>query len=171
MKQSFFSRVAHLPKWRHRVALTTALLAVLLVFSAFSFAPAAHAASNSQTSSLAPAAVMAPQSGAYAQIGVVSTAWSVWIGGINQYGQPVRYCLNIPSTPPNGTVLSNWWWNGTYGVDLDFYHAAPGYSQPYNCPVNDPNTDSCWAYFSNVNIAWFNDVGGVNPDGTCHAGK
>ena len=45
MKQSFFSHAAHLPKWGHRIALMAALLAVVLVFSAFSFAPEMHAAS------------------------------------------------------------------------------------------------------------------------------
>jgi hypothetical protein len=175
MRQSHFVQMACRSKWRHRVALTAALLAVVLVFSAFSFAPAAHAASSSQASSPAPAAVMVPASGAYAQIGVVSEAWSVWIEGYNQYGQWVTHCLNIPSTPPNGNVLYNWWWNGLYrsnGVTtLFFYHPEPGYSQPYNCPAGDSNQDSCWAYFSNVNIAWFNDIGGTNPDGTCRAGK
>jgi hypothetical protein len=44
VKQSFFLHVAHLPRWGHRLALTVALLAVVLVFSVFSFAPAAYAA-------------------------------------------------------------------------------------------------------------------------------
>jgi len=45
MKQLFSSHMARLPKRGYRVALVAALFAVALIFSAFSFAPAAHAAS------------------------------------------------------------------------------------------------------------------------------
>lgn len=48
---SFSSRPAHLPKRGARVILTMALLAVVMVLGALSFAPAAHAASRAQTSS------------------------------------------------------------------------------------------------------------------------
>jgi hypothetical protein len=53
MNTLFSSRLAHLPKRGYRAALVAALFAVALVFGAFSFTPAAHAAT---TRTFAPAA-------------------------------------------------------------------------------------------------------------------
>ena len=51
MKQSFSLRVARLPKSGYCVALVAALFGVALLFSAFSFAPSAHAAVLESTTS------------------------------------------------------------------------------------------------------------------------
>lgn len=46
MRKLFFSHLTRMPKWSYRVTLTTALVAIVAVFSAFSLAPDAHAASQ-----------------------------------------------------------------------------------------------------------------------------
>ena len=51
MNKLFSLHLTHLPQWRYRGVLVTALLAVVLGVGVLSFTPAAHAASRVQTSS------------------------------------------------------------------------------------------------------------------------
>jgi hypothetical protein len=62
MNKLFSFHLNHLPK-KHLVVLVAPLLAVVLVFGVLSFAPAAHAASLAQTSSVTRSAVAIPAAG------------------------------------------------------------------------------------------------------------
>jgi len=144
MKQSVPSRCDGFPKHRYRIALMGVLLMVVLAFGAFSFTPAAHAATSMQTSSSVHAAAAVPDTGYASEVGAISYAWSVLILGYNQYGNLAETCLNITNTPPHGNVKYNWWWAGPLWVA--YYHSSSANHSPYNCPSNASINTSCWYY-------------------------
>ncbi len=152
MNQPITLQPTRLPERGPRTVLLALLLGAVLVYGAFSFAPAAHAASLAHPSSPVHAAGVVPDSGTFAQIGADSYAWSVYIQGYNQYGNLTHNCLNITATPPNASVLYNWWWNGNFGVSLTFYHSSRGYSQPYGCPNGDPGKVYQVVFFQGTNL-------------------
>ena len=151
MNTPFSSDEARLPNRGRLLVLVCMLCLLVLNFGVLFYAPTAHAE---------PA--VKPDSGAFAQIGVVSYGWSAEIFGTNQYGTLLRKCINIPSVPPNGTLLAGWWWDGQTGVWVTFYHTGNGINgaAASNCNPNDPyKTGKGPIYFYGYNTYWVHDIG------------
>ncbi len=144
MNNHSISCLPWLPKQGRQMLLVGALCLIALSFSAFSFAPSAHAATlNSK------------------EVAVGTNSISVnsfWIDGRNQNNQQVGTCMSYQLGIQNGfELLPNWWWaantsirvveysdtNCTYPGNFlcqDFHFIPSNASNPFN--VN-AKTGSC----------------------------
>lgn len=131
MKQHFSSHMARLPKRGYRVALVAALFAVALIFGAFSFAPAAHAAS------VTPAA----------RPNTCQSGWpcvKIWATQVNVRNWTPDHCLSYPSTscPVIGTLAG--------GGE----HVIASCQQPGQTITYDGYTSRWWMFLKADNGRW-----------------